>query len=262
MTAPRVHRETRRNRAYRRRITERRRRIIDTEAIIRVDATEVKLPLSVLSDTHLRACEPVRLAQWHPKQRHLPGWYWSTTEQTHFMYESRLELVRLQLADFSPRVVAIRAQPFRLESCALDGRRRSHIPDFALLERDGTVRIVNVKSPDRIHDPRVQSTFAWVNTALEQHGFATEIWTGVEPIVIANVQFIAGYRNAALFRSEDIEKATSVLAHVATIGELESALATLGVARTRAVVMHLLWTGRIGCELEHPIDAKTEVSMV
>jgi len=40
--------------------------------------------------------------------------YWSATTGTHVVYESRLELARLLLADFDPAVVNILAQPFQL----------------------------------------------------------------------------------------------------------------------------------------------------
>jgi hypothetical protein len=41
----------------------------------------------------------------------LPGWYWSATTSGHIVFESRLELARLLLADFDPNVVAIATQP-------------------------------------------------------------------------------------------------------------------------------------------------------
>ena len=50
--------------------------------------------------------------RWHHGQAHYSGWYWSATTGGHVVYESRLELARLLLADFDPRVAAIAAQPF------------------------------------------------------------------------------------------------------------------------------------------------------
>jgi len=40
---------------------------------------------------------------------HYPGCYWSATTSTHVIYESRLELARLLIADFDPAVTAIAA---------------------------------------------------------------------------------------------------------------------------------------------------------
>ena len=54
-------------------------------------------------------------------QAHYPGYYWSATAGGHVIYESRLELARLLLADFDPDVTAIAAQPFLLRALAAAG---------------------------------------------------------------------------------------------------------------------------------------------
>ena len=72
----------------------------------------------------LRAAHQLRgQASYLRGQRHLPGWYWSATTGGHLVYESRLELARLLLADFDPEVVGIAAQPFLVQ----DADRRSHL---------------------------------------------------------------------------------------------------------------------------------------
>jgi hypothetical protein len=53
--------------------------------------------------------------------------YWSSTTGAHVVYESRLELARLLLADFDREVAGIAAQPFLVRE---EGRR--HVPDFLL----------------------------------------------------------------------------------------------------------------------------------
>ena len=72
------------------------------------------MPLAALSADHLRACEPIREVTWRNGQKHLPGYDWCATTESFVLYESRLELARLSLADFDPTVEAIRAQPFTL----------------------------------------------------------------------------------------------------------------------------------------------------
>lgn len=68
----------------------------------------------------------------------------------HVVYESRLELSRLILADFDAGTVGITAQPFLLEQ---EGRR--HIPDFLLVDAAGLVTVVNVKPAERLARPKV-----------------------------------------------------------------------------------------------------------
>ena len=65
----------------------------------------------------------------------IPGYYWSATTGGHVIYESRLELARLLVADFDPAVAAIAAQPFWLRARA-GGRVRRHVPDFLLVRAD------------------------------------------------------------------------------------------------------------------------------
>lgn len=56
--------------------------------------------------------------------------FWSVTNRAHVLYESRLELDRLRLADYAPEVVRIAAQPMWL--CGLN-EREDHAPEGMLL---------------------------------------------------------------------------------------------------------------------------------
>ena len=79
---------------------------------------------------------PWRVFRWRQGQAHYSGWYWSSTTRGHVVYESRLELARLLLADFDPTVVAIAAQPF-VVTAPDAGRVRRHVPDFLLVDSAG-----------------------------------------------------------------------------------------------------------------------------
>lgn len=64
---------------------------------------------------------PVRRVRSHHRRRHYAGMFWSATNRGHVLYESRLELGRLWIADFGSAVVRIAAQPMWL--CGFDGRK-------------------------------------------------------------------------------------------------------------------------------------------
>jgi hypothetical protein len=64
------------------------------------------------------------------------------------VYESRLELAGLLLADFDPQMEQSYAQPCRL-AARIGGRVRHHVPDFLLVSDAGTARLVNVKPAER-----------------------------------------------------------------------------------------------------------------
>src|SRR5580700_5427239 len=96
------------------------------------DGTVRECPLRQVTAGQVVSAVPWRMVRSARGQAHYPGCYWSATAGGHVIYESRLELARLLLADFDPGVVAIAAQPFLLRVQA-GGRVRRHVPDFLLL---------------------------------------------------------------------------------------------------------------------------------
>jgi hypothetical protein len=116
---------------------------------------------------------PWRAARSVRGQAHSPGFFWSATMSGHVIYESRLELARLLLADFDRDVTAIAAQPFLVQA-QVDGRARRHVPDFLLVHADGLVRVVNVKPTARLADPAVAEALAWPGELFRQHGWEHE----------------------------------------------------------------------------------------
>lgn len=111
------------------------------------------------------AAIPWRTFRWYHGQKHYSGAYWSSTERALVIYESRLELARLLLADFDRSVRCILAQPFLLE-VDVAGTRRWHVPDYLLLSDDGPV-VVYVKPARRLAKPQVALTFAWTRLVVE-----------------------------------------------------------------------------------------------
>jgi hypothetical protein len=91
----------------------------------------------------LQEALPWRTFRWHHGQKHFPGRYWCAIEHDHVIYESRLELSRLMLADFDTAVRRIAAQPFLLTKVEGDGTRK-HTPDYLLITDSGPV-VVDVK---------------------------------------------------------------------------------------------------------------------
>jgi hypothetical protein len=81
-----------------------------------VDNSEREIPLEAARACDVKAATPWRTFRSHRSQRHYSGWYWSSTTGGHVVYESRLELARLLLADADRDVVAIAAQPFLTSS--------------------------------------------------------------------------------------------------------------------------------------------------
>src|SRR5260370_14038795 len=109
------------------------------------DGGEASFPLRQVQGRQVVAAVPWRKARSARGQEHYPGYYWSATTGGHVIYESRLELAPLLLADFAPDVVAIASPPFPLRA-QVGGPVRRHLPDFLLLHAGQTVRGANLQT--------------------------------------------------------------------------------------------------------------------
>jgi len=217
------------------------------------DVREVEVCSVRLRD--LEGLLPWRTFRARRGQRHYSGVYWSATTAGHVIYESRLELARLLFADMDPAIGWIVAQPFRLVA-EVNGKERGHVPDFLLLLREGGVRVVDVKPLHRLGDPVVSSTFEWVQDVLAQCGWSFEVWSEPDPVQLANVRFLAGYRRGWLFAAELLDDAESAAQHGVSIGEAERSLAPRWTAAVaRGALMRLLWLGRIRTDLSVPLSS-------
>ena len=117
---------------------------------------------------------PWRTFRWYFGQHHYSGTYWSSTQGDHVIYESRLELANLLLADFDSQVRQIVAQPFIV--CAeVQGQARKHIVDYLWGTADGPV-VVDVVRAERISHPRI-------NVAVQgpPRQCSMRLWSGVKP---------------------------------------------------------------------------------
>lgn len=221
------------------------------------DGGERVLPLADLRIGDVRNVSSWRTFRSRHGQPHYSGRYWCATTGRHLVYESRLELARLLLADFDPTVVAIVAQPLCL-TASVDGRLRRHVPDFFLLHRDETPRIVDVKPAERLARPAVAEALRWPAEVFERHGWPVEVWTGADPTLLANVRFLAGYRRDDLVDPEVLAAAEAAVLNGDTIGGVEHRLHDRWPSRmSRPAVLRLLWLGRLRAELTRELDTTT-----
>jgi len=225
------------------------------------DGSEVQRPLRDVRACQVAAAVPWRMARSARGQAHYPGYFWSVTMSAHVIYESRLELARLLLADFDRDVVAIAAQPFLLRAQAA-GRPRRHVPDFLLVRADRTVQVVNVKPASRLADPQIAEALAWPGRLFEAHGWQHEIWSGADPVLLANVRFLAGYRRPGLLPDELLDEVLAAVRPGDTIGAVISRLA--GPHRpgeVKAAILRLLWQQRLATGLHDRLDTGSDLEV-
>ena len=211
------------------------------------------LAFARVSMDRLREVVPWRTFRWHAGQTHYSGFYWSSTMRDHVIYESRLELSRLLLADFDPAVSFIAAQPFLL-SAQVAGVARKHVPDF-LLETDRGPVVVDVKPERKLADAAVRAALGWARQAVEQRGWEYEVASEVPSVRLENIRFLAGYRRPWLFDPGALAVVFGRVVDGMTVCEAVAAVPELSAHAARAAVLHLLWLGRLHADLDEPLGS-------
>jgi hypothetical protein len=202
-------------------------------------------PLEVVWNAAFERARPARA--FHPVrgQRSFYGAWWSATTGGEVGFESWLERDHVMLLDRDPRVVGLSSQPFWL-SWRADGRLRRHAPDFFARLDDGTGVLVDVRPDDRI-GPKDAAVFAVTEQAARSVGWRYRRVGAVDPVLAANVRWLAGYRHRRCLHAERADRLRASFATprplaegVAAAGDRLAALPTL---------FHLLWSGVLHAEL-------------
>lgn len=223
------------------------------------DERVVERPLRRLQAKQITGSVPWRTVRSRHGQRHHCGRYWSATMGQHVVYESRLELARLMLADFDPQITAISAQPFLIRA-RVNGRVRRHVPDFLLVSADHSVAVVNVKPASRLEDPAIAEALAWPAALFEEHGWVHEVWSGEDPVLLANVRVLAGQRRSGFVAEELLTEVMDSCTSGITIREL--LLRLQGAVEpwlAKPAVVRLLWQQRLTTDLHRRLDGESEL---
>jgi hypothetical protein len=221
------------------------------------DGLTQEFALDRLRLADFRHSVPWRQVRSRHGQAHYSGSYASVTTGGFVVYESRLELARLLLADFDPQVEQIYAQPFRLAARA-GGRVRHHVPDFLLVSAAGTARLVNVKPAARLQDPRVAEALAWPGVLAEGRGWEYEVWSGADAMVLENIRFLSGYRRPGVVPEADIERAWELVHDSEQLADAELRLAgSRPRHEARPALLALLWAGRLTTDLTRPLSGES-----
>lgn len=186
---------------------------------------------------------PVRRVHTAAGKKHYTGAFWSSTTGTQHHYESRLELDRLWLADFDPRVVWMAAQPFWL--WGRDGVAvHRHVPDLLLKLDSGSFVVVDVKPPQFQCKPKVRPVLQWTARVCEAKGWRYEVWGGADRVELSNIRHLGRARRRFLLPERDSE----VTAHCDPAGRPWSEVrAEIHCAQVRVPdlsISAMLWQGR------------------
>ena len=214
---------------------------------IKIRKSDEVVDVVPLGDVRLRmfdAAVPWRVFRWYRKQRHFSGSYWSATMGAPVGYESRLEYANLLLVDW------ILSQPFLVEG-EDRGRIRRHIPDYLIARADQSVCVVDVKPADMLIMPKVRDSLSWSRRVFEAHGWEYRVQSEPDPVLLSNVQFLAGYRRGFQFVDAEVAAALVELRTPMTFGAAARAVVPItgGDRFARSLVLHLLWRQHLRTDL-------------
>jgi len=215
------------------------------------------VPARDLSSATVFRAVPWRTFRWYYGQRHYSGTYWSSTERDHVIYESRLELANLVLADFDPTVHHIAAQPFRL-TAVVDDEQRRHIPDYAWDTDEGPI-VVDVVRKERMTHPRIVSLCSWTREVVESLGWSYLVVNEPDAVRVANVRFLSGYRRDELINPAILRDLRCRRADLVGLSMVEAEQLVGGHPQplVRAALLCMVWRGEFSVDLDLPLNRST-----
>ena len=157
--------------------------------------------------------------------------------------------------DRLPEVVGISGQPFSV-SWSGESRRERHVPDFFVRFADGGALVVDCRPVARADaDFYRVAAVSWAIFA--ELGWSYQLAGEPDPVLAANLTWLAGYRRPYVLNEPT---AAAVLSGCVDPVPLVDAAGAVGdPVAVLPTVFHLLWTGRLCCDLDEPL---TDHSMV
>lgn len=208
-----------------------------------------------VSEAALFGAIPWRTFRWYKGQRHYSGCYWAATEENHVIYESRLELSSLLMADFDVSVREITAQPFLLQA-VVNGRLRRDIPDFLWRTTTGVVVVDVVRRERLAENPKIQVLCAWTREVIGALGWDYRVVSEQPAALLGNVRFLAGYRRKRYISPDALQQIRRRRDELAgrRIDDAESVLGTaVALPVRRSALLHTLWTQEFWVDLDRPL---------
>lgn len=191
----------------------------------------------------------------------MPGQWFSTTNQDLVRYDSLLERDWLIIKDFDSDVTRILEQPFEMDLSRL-GPKMAHTPDFLLWTKSRGMVVCDVKPSDLSLDPRFVEHVKETTKVCEALGWKYDLLTEPDSQVLANLRWLAGYRDQP--RDFDNDRASILEAldggEPLTIQELLLRCTRPVLGRT--VLMNLIWDHTLRIDLSLPIQPASLIRRV
>jgi hypothetical protein len=199
--------------------------------------------------------DPFRHPRPHVGQRSYSGRQWVATTGAHLWFESLLERTYLLEADWDVEVDRIAAQPLRISFPSGEGPR-THVPDFLVRRRDGTIELVNVRPASKVAAD--QLLFDAVVDLASALGWRSSVFTEPPIVRTRNLEWLAAYANPAADPDREHERlcAETFTSPTSLAWVYERHDPHLVTATFRG-----MWTHQLDFDVDTPIDDATIVQL-
>ena len=119
--------------------------------------------------------------------------------------------------------------------------------------------VVDVKPARFVKRPKVHAVFSWTARLCQAKGVRYEVWSGAEPVTLANIRTFAVARRGV--GPAELAAASAAGRTGMTIGLVEDLLAASGKPRGRLAVMGLLWRGDWTVDMTKPVDGTSVINV-
>jgi len=162
----------------------------------------------------------------------------------------------LKQIDFDQQIKAILPKPFEL-TFKFEGERLHHTPRYLIWLSDGKRLLLNVRSKATLNSKSAQTAKLACCALCEDLGWQYIAMTNPDPIFLANLNWLAGYRrkppNFQTFAIEIVSQIDNKI----KIKELLSSIINPTIARP--TLFHLMWMRILKFDMNQLLNNDTEV---
>jgi hypothetical protein len=217
---------------------------------------DLRVPLEEAWLVPFESGRPVRRFAARKGQRHLSGLWWCARTGGHVGFESWLERDHVVSLDFDRSVVGIASQPFWLHWADSEGRQVAHAPDYFARRSDGTAIVVDCRPVER-RKPADVAKFDATAAACVSLGWEYRLVGATDPIVTANLRWLAGYRHPRHWLAGVAAALHDVF--TAPLALMRGAELAGDPVAVLPVLFHLLWRQELRIDVAAPLHVGSHV---
>ncbi|MEU1434481.1 TnsA-like heteromeric transposase endonuclease subunit [Streptomyces sp. NPDC005786] len=204
-------------------------------------------------------CGPVRRFPVRHGKRMAPGWWWSATDGRLVHYASGVMRTQVMLLDHDPRVVAIVCRPVELTWLGRDGGWVRHAPHLMARLADGRDLLADCAGRGDI-SPRLARRATVMEAAAAAVGWRYRVLRPPDPVLAANLRWLAGFRHPRYKGAELAERAAEAFQQPRSL--IEGVRELGDPVQVFPVVFHALWHGDLSAPLDVPLHERVTVTAV